>query len=422
MIEVQLEKILEKFVNNFDFLEALKQMVSELAGYEKDPDLEAHTSALLFVGHDTRKSSPRLAAAVTKAAELIGVKVVYFGEVATPMLYFFVRQYNVRVHHGGQALTKEQLVDLYFESYGTRFHRLMLHLNGGHKPKKDDRTHLVIDCSNGIGYQSSKRFYNQYMKDFFKVKFINTSDVEHLNAGCGAEHVHKEAKLPAHFPVETSVEGLSLDGDADRLVYFRNLDGQCIRIDGDKQSALLTLGVHKLMKEFFPKVEFTFGVVMTPYSNFGLVNLLKSNKIPFHVTPTGVKYTHRKAGEFDIGIYFEANGHGTMMIQESLLAKMKQHLPPKDADFALDMAQFVNNVRLLGHRRRRVQLPPDRGLPPVHVHDQGRFRRRLHPQKKPDVQAQGQEQAGRQDQRVDPATRGAQGTGALRPGDLQAAP
>lgn len=28
--------------------------------------------------------------------------------------------------------------------------------------------------------------------------------------------------------------------------------------------------------------------------------------------PTGVKYLHHKAKEFDIGIYFEANGHGTV--------------------------------------------------------------------------------------------------------------
>ena len=29
--------------------------------------------------------------------------------------------------------------------------------------------------------------------------------------------------------------------------------------------------------------------------------------------PTGVKHLHHKAKEFDIGVYFEANGHGTVL-------------------------------------------------------------------------------------------------------------
>ena len=28
--------------------------------------------------------------------------------------------------------------------------------------------------------------------------------------------------------------------------------------------------------------------------------------------PTGVKHLHAKALEFDVGVYFEANGHGTV--------------------------------------------------------------------------------------------------------------
>ena len=35
--------------------------------------------------------------------------------------------------------------------------------------------------------------------------------------------------------------------------------------------------------------------------------------IPVACTPTGVKHLHHKALEFDIGVYFEANGHGTVI-------------------------------------------------------------------------------------------------------------
>ena len=29
--------------------------------------------------------------------------------------------------------------------------------------------------------------------------------------------------------------------------------------------------------------------------------------------PTGVKFLHHRALEFDVGVYFEANGHGTVV-------------------------------------------------------------------------------------------------------------
>lgn len=35
--------------------------------------------------------------------------------------------------------------------------------------------------------------------------------------------------------------------------------------------------------------------------------------------PTGVKHLHYKALEFDIGVYFEANGHGTVVLKDSAI-------------------------------------------------------------------------------------------------------
>jgi len=35
--------------------------------------------------------------------------------------------------------------------------------------------------------------------------------------------------------------------------------------------------------------------------------------VPVACVPTGVKFLHHKAQEFDIGVYFEANGHGTVV-------------------------------------------------------------------------------------------------------------
>ena len=48
---------------------------------------------------------------------------------------------------------------------------------------------------------------------------------------------------------------------------------------------------------------------------------MKFQKIPVACVPTGVKHLHHKAQDFDIGVYFEANGHGTVSVMFILLFK-----------------------------------------------------------------------------------------------------
>ena len=41
----------------------------------------------------------------------------------------------------------------------------------------------------------------------------------------------------------------------------------------------------------------------------------------FH--PTGVKYLHEKAAQYDIGIEFEANGHRTVLFSDQFLEELE---------------------------------------------------------------------------------------------------
>ena len=41
---------------------------------------------------------------------------------------------------------------------------------------------------------------------------------------------------------------------------------------------------------------------------------LCSQGLPLKCVATGVKHLHHAAQEFDIGVYFEANGHGTVLL------------------------------------------------------------------------------------------------------------
>lgn len=57
------------------------------------------------------------------------------------------------------------------------------------------------------------------------------------------------------------------------------------------------------------------GCVFTAYTNGAVVNYVKKNlNINLKIAPTGVKNCHPEAVKFDIGVYFEANGHGSIAI------------------------------------------------------------------------------------------------------------
>lgn len=47
--------------------------------------------------------------------------------------------------------------------------------------------------------------------------------------------------------------------------------------------------------------------------------------------PTGVKHLHHAAESFDVGVYFEANGHGTVLFSPETRAKLSTHQPTNAA-------------------------------------------------------------------------------------------
>ena len=56
------------------------------------------------------------------------------------------------------------------------------------------------------------------------------------------------------------------------------------------------------------------GLVQTAYANGSSTSYICDKlKVPVVCVPTGVKHLHKAAHSFDIGVYFEANGHGTVL-------------------------------------------------------------------------------------------------------------
>lgn len=72
---------------------------------------------------------------------------------------------------------------------------------------------------------------------------------------------------------------------------------------------------------------FTCAVVQTAYANGASSQFIRSLGMPIHLAKTGVKYLHHKAKEFDVGIYFEANGHGTVVFSDRFQRAVHTYAP-----------------------------------------------------------------------------------------------
>jgi phosphoacetylglucosamine mutase len=91
-----------------------------------------------------------------------------------------------------------------------------------------------------------------------------------LNNDCGADFVKTTQKLPPSLDnvLAAGQRGCSLDGDADRLIYYY-LDHrrQFHMLDGDKIAALTAAFLSELVKSAGLESEVKVGVVQTAYAN-----------------------------------------------------------------------------------------------------------------------------------------------------------
>lgn len=56
------------------------------------------------------------------------------------------------------------------------------------------------------------------------------------------------------------------------------------------------------------------GVTFSAYTNGGCINYLKNTlKLTTVISAVGMKNLYREAEKFDLGVFFESNGHGTFL-------------------------------------------------------------------------------------------------------------
>ncbi|XP_021288468.1 phosphoacetylglucosamine mutase [Herrania umbratica] len=301
--------------------ETLLSIIRECVEKEKIP-FDGAQSAEILLGRDTRPSGESLLEAAKQGiSSIFGAIALDLGILTTPQLHWMVRAGNK-----GMKATEPA----YFEQISSSFRCLIDLIPNGTKANKLDNR-VVVDGADGVGGEKLAVLKNMLTDLVIEVR-NSGEDGGLLNDGVGADYVQKEKVVPRGFGSnDVGIRCASLDGDADRLVYFSvpsNSSSKIDLVDGDKILSLFALFIKEqlniLIKEGNQKSNNNFqahlGVVQTAYANGASTDYLKQLGLEVIFTPTGVKHLHEKAAQFDIGIYFEANGHGTILFSESFLS------------------------------------------------------------------------------------------------------
>ncbi|KAH8100664.1 phosphoacetylglucosamine mutase [Cristinia sonorae] len=314
-----------------EFLDALDQFVKTLR-------IDLSKPSRVVYGRDTRPSGPALVAALEDGLSAIGAEIRDAGVTTTPILHYLVRASNYK---GTKDSYGEDSSEGYYEKLSSAFKKLVA--------GKSALPPLIVDCANGVGAQAVAEF-SKILGDKLKLIPVNDdlSTPGALNNACGADFVKTSQKIP---PSLTSVlkpgqRACSLDGDADRLIYYY-LDerGQFHLLDGDKIAALVAAFIVELVKNAGLEHEIRVGIVQTAYANGGSTKYL-SQRLPVKCVATGVKHLHHAAEHYDIGVYFEANGHGTVLFSSDTLKTLAEHQPSTPAQ-STALGHLTNLTQLI---------------------------------------------------------------------------
>ena len=159
---------------------------------------------------------------------------------------------------------------------------------------------LVVDCANGVGAIVGEKLA-KHLGDTLKLVLHNTAitTTGALNNACGADFVKTSQRLPPSLAsvLKPGQRACSLDGDADRLIYYYLDDrGQFHMLDGDKIAALVAAFIVELTKSAGLDGEIQVGIVQTAYANGGSTKYLSEvrfRRIRSHPLPDRIDSAFR---------------------------------------------------------------------------------------------------------------------------------
>ena len=153
---------------------------------------------------------------------------------------------------------------------------------------------IVIDCANGAGYKAGPELLKSLGAKVFAIG-VNPNGLN-INQNCGSTYPNKVKSAVKKYKAHL---GISLDGDADRIIMSDEMGNI---IDGDQIiAAIATRWNNKKMLRG--------GVIGTLMSNYGLEKFFEENKIKFFRSNVGDRYVKEKMKKNNFNLGGEQSGH-----------------------------------------------------------------------------------------------------------------
>ena len=199
---------------------------------------------------------------------------------------------------------------------------------------------IVIDCANGAGYMAGPDLLKSLGAKVFAIG-IKPNGLN-INENCGSTYPNKIKSMVKKYKAHV---GISLDGDADRIIMC---DEKGALIDGDQIIAALAIRWKR-------KKMLRGGVIGTLMSNYGLEKFFKSQKIEFKRANVGDRYVKEKMQKNNFNLGGEQSGHiilgkfattgdGLLVALEVLFSLRKGKKASKFFDTFKKTPQILKNI------------------------------------------------------------------------------
>uniref|UniRef100_A0AC35TNH1 Phosphoacetylglucosamine mutase n=1 Tax=Rhabditophanes sp. KR3021 TaxID=114890 RepID=A0AC35TNH1_9BILA len=272
----------------------------------------------IFIGGDNRPSTYNLIRLCIEGIQSVSLTddfyTVYM-DVPTPALHYYVyANNNDRDNHVslkkmfGPDYYTQYLASVYIDSI--RFFNKM--------PKRNYENVIAFDAAYGVGEISPNII--RKLRNILSIVQLNEQCAGVLNEKCGADYVKTYKKFPICCQdTSNHLKYVSFDGDADRIVYyFKKPNGGLGLVDGDKICALFA--------KFITEISLTVGliidckVVQTAYANGASMDYFKNTlKVKHSLVKTGIRHLQDESKTAHVGIFFEANGHGSVYFSYEIM-------------------------------------------------------------------------------------------------------
>ena len=192
---------------------------------------------------------------------------------------------------------------------------------------------IVLDCANGAGYKSAPKILSDLGAKVFSIG-IKPNGLN-INYNCGSTFPELLKKYVKKFNADL---GISLDGDADRVIMC---DEKAQIIDGDQIIAMIA-------RRWKRKKILKGGVVGTLMSNYGLEKFFKNEKIIFKRSKVGDRYVKEMMKKYNFNLGGEQSGHIILgkfaTTGDGLLVALEVLFALRKGKLASEMFKVYNSV------------------------------------------------------------------------------